>query len=264
MNSEPDVKLQPMTVVQIISWSLRYYRENFFKLIVLIVPGFAVWLTVFLFVIRFDPIGLPASEPIENAGAYELYMALSLFVFLFLSEVVTAVGSVAISGHSVENKIDVGKACMRVLDVGFPLLGTLMLTTIVITIGIRLFLIPGIIAYVWFCMAPPVVMIEREGGLGALKRSRAVVKDYFNKTFILVVPVSFIEILLALCVLFLPNLFGNLFPLYYLFFSTVFTILLILIAPLKIAATTMLYYDLRNRKEGYDLQALAEELAELP
>lgn len=263
MNSEPDVKLQPMTVVEIISWSLRYYRENFLKLIVLIVPGFAVWLTVFLFVIRYDPIGSP-TEPLQETGVHELYVALSLFVFLFLSEVVTAVGTVAISGHFVEKEIDVGKACMRVLNVGFPLLGTLTLSTVVITIGLRLFMIPGIIAYVWFCMAPPVVMIEGEGGLGALKRSRAVVKDYFNKTFLLVVPVSIIEILLSLSVLFLPNLFGNLFFLYYLFFSTVFTILLILTAPLKIAATTMLYYDLRNRKEGYDLQSLAEELAASP
>ena len=263
MNSGPDLKLQPMTVAEIISWSLRYYRENFLKLIVLSVPGFAVWLTVFLFVIRYDPIGAPA-EPFQETGAHELYMALSLFVFLFLSEVVTAVGTVAISGHFVESEIDVGKACMRVLDVGFPLLGTLTLSTVVITIGLRLFLIPGIIAYVWFCMAPPVVMIEGEGGLGALKRSRAVAKDYFNKTFLLVVPVSIIEILLALSVLFLPNLFSNLFFLYYLFFSTVFTILLILTAPLKIVATTMLYYDLRNRKEGYDLQSLADELAASP
>ena len=263
MNSEPDVKLQPMTVVEIISWSLRYYRENIQKLIVPVIPGFAVWLIIFLVVFRFDAKG-SSTEPLQEAGAYDVYVALSLFVFLFLSAVVTAVVTTAISGHFVENDINAANACMRVLDVGFPLLGTLTLSTVVITIGLRLFLIPGIIAYVWFCMAPPVVMIEGEGGVGALKRSRAVVKDYFNKTFLIVIPVAILEIVLALCVLFLPNLFANLFFLHHLLLSTVLAILLILSAPLKIAATTMLYYDLRIRKEGYDLQSLAEELAASP
>jgi hypothetical protein len=257
MKSEQHIKLQPMTVVEIVSWSLRFYRENFRKLIVLVVPGFAGWLIIFLFVFRYDAIGSPT-------GTHELYVALSLFVFLFLSAVVAAEGTIAISGQLVAKEMSAGKACMRVLDVGFPLLGTLTLSTIVITIGLRLFLIPGIIAYVWFCLAPPVVMIEGEGGLGALKRSRAIVKDYFSKTFLIVVPVAIIEILLAWIILFLPNLFGNLSYLNHLLLSTVFTILLLLAAPLKIAATTMLYYDLRVRKEGYDLQSLAEEFAELP
>jgi hypothetical protein len=248
-----------MTVADIFSWSLHFYRENFRKLIVLVVPGFAGWLIIFLFVFRYDAIGSPT-----GAHELELYVAFSLFVFLFLSVVVTAVGTIAISGQLVAKEMSAGKACMRVLDVGFPLLGTLTLSTIVITIGLRLFLIPGIIAYVWFCLAPPVVMIEGEGGLGALKRSRAIVKDYFSKTFLIVVPVAIIEILLAWIILFLPNLFGNLSYLNHLLLSTVFTILLLLAAPLKIAATTMLYYDLRVRKEGYDLQSLAEEFAELP
>lgn len=263
MNSDRNVKLQPMTPIEIITWSLRYYRQNFHELFVLVIPGFAVWLIIFLFVFRYDASG-PPTEPLQEAGAHELYVALALFVFLFISAVVTAVGTIAISGQFVEKELNVRKAFMRALDIGFPLLGTLTLSTVAITVGLRLFLIPGIIVYVWFCMAPPVVTIEGEGGLGALKRSRTVVKDYFNKTFLIVIPAAILEIVLALCVLFLPNLFGKLFFLHHLFLSAVFAILLMLSSPFKIVATTMLYYDLRIRKEGFDLQSLTEELAASP
>ena len=34
----------------------------------------------------------------------------------------------------------------------------------------------------------------------------------------------------------------------------------ILVAPIVITSATLLYYDLRVRKEGYSLEALAEEL----
>ena len=263
MKSEQHIRLKPMTVMEIASWSLRFYQENFLRLLILVVPGFAVWLIIFLFVFRHDATGSP-TQKIQAAGAHELNVAFSLFVFLFMSAVVTAVGIIAISGQLVDKEMNAGKACMRVLDVGFPVLGTLTLSTIVITIGLRLFLIPGIIAYVWFCLAPSVVMMEGEGGLGALKRSRAIVKGYFSKTFLIVVPVAIIEILLAWVILFLPNLLGNHSYLYYLLLSTVFTVLLLLTAPLKIAATTMLYYDLRVRKEGYDLRTLVDELTESP
>lgn len=260
MNSDRDDMLQPMTAVEIITWTLRYYRQNFHELFVLVIPGFAGWLIIFLFVFRYDAAGSPA-EPLQNAAVYELYVALSLFVFLFISAVVTAVGTIAISRQFVDKQLNVRNASMCALDIGFPLLGTLTLSTVAITVGFRLFLIPGIIVYVWFCMAPPVVMIEGEGGFGALKRSRAVVKDYFNKTFLIVIPAAILEIILALCVLFLPNLFGKLFFLHHLLLSAVFAILLMLSAPFKIVATTMLYYDLRIRKEGFDLQSLTEELA---
>ena len=263
MNSDWDVKLQPRSAIEIFSWSFRYYQENFREFFVLVTPGFAVWLTIFLFVFRYDAANSP-TEPLQEAGIHEIYVALSLFVFLFLSATVTAVGTAAISAQLLAKELNAGRAFMRALDIGFPLLGTLTLSTVIITIGLRLFLIPGIIAYVLFCMAPPVVMIEGEGGLGALKRSRAVVKDYFNKTFLILVPVAVLEIVLALCVLFLSNLFGDLFFLHHLLLSTVFAILLFLVAPLKIVATTMLYYDLRIRKEGYDLQSLSEELEESP
>jgi hypothetical protein len=58
----------------------------------------------------------------------------------------------------------------------------------------------------------------------------------------------------------LPRFTGNLPGLPSLF-SLLSVCLFLFIEPFKVVSTTMLYYDLRVRKEGYNLQIMGEELA---
>ena len=263
MNPEQPMNLQPMTIMEIFSRSIRFYRDNFLKLVGIVIPGSVIVLIIYLLIFANQYGEMGSTVPAEAAQPPEtiavLYVVMTLFIALFVSSVVTAAGTIVISERFLDREISIGQAYLRVLDVLFPLLGTLILAAIAIYIGLMLFFVPGIIVYVWFCLIPPVVMIEGEGGLGALKRSRVIVKDYFRKAS-LVALLVIIEILVASSP---PNLLSNLPSLYYL--SSFFSIfLLLLIEPFKIAATTMLYYDLRTRKEGYSLQVMAEELADPP
>lgn len=47
------------------------------------------------------------------------------------------------------------------------------------TIGLALFLIPGVVFFTWFALAAPVVKIERVGVVASLRRSRALVRGSF-------------------------------------------------------------------------------------
>ena len=253
-------QFQSTGVRQIFLSALRHYRVNFLKLAGIAAPGTLVGGLIFqaIWIYGYAEIAGP-----QVLGAALPYTALTVFQSL----IVTAAGTFVISQHLLGRSIGVGEAYTRVLGSLFPLLGVLIIfmlgslvfSTIAAGIGLMVF-IPGIIVYVWFCLAAPVVIIEREGGFGALRRSRVLVKGFFDKTFLLVVWLTLAEAFVVILVLSLPFLVGSFpgFPSLLSFLSICFSLP---INALRIVSTTMLYYDLRIRKEGYDLQVLTQELA---
>ena len=262
MNPEQHIHLQPMTIAEIFSASINLYRENFLKLVAIAIPGAVIMLIVYSFMSGYQFGGMGLAIPLgpEGRTGAGAMIFTGMGFSLFLSLVLTSAGTITISERVLDREISIRQAYRCVLDAFFPLFGALILATTVITIGLSILWIPGIIAYAWFCLAPPVVMIEKEGGVGALKRSRALTKDYLGKTLLVVTLFAVIGILLAMIALLLPHLLRN-FPGLYFLPSLLSTLLLLLIEPFKMAVTTILYYDLRVRKEGYDLHVMAEELA---
>ena len=253
-------QFQPMGVRQIFLSALCHYRENFLKLIGIAAPGTLISGLAFqaIWIYGYAEIGGP-----QVLAAALPYTAITVFQSL----VVTAAGTFVISQHLLERSISVGEAYSRVLSSLFPLLGVLIIfmlgslvfSTLAAGIGLMVF-IPGIVVYVWFCLAAPVVIIEREGGFGALKRSRVLVKGFFDKAFFLIVWLTLVEAFVVILVLSLPLLIGS-----FLGFPSLLSILSICLSlpinAFRVISTTMLYYDLRVRKEGYDHQLLAQELA---
>ena len=217
-------QFQPMGIRQIFFSAVRYYRENFLKLVGIAAPGTligglafqAIWIYGYAEIV--GPQVLAAALP---------YTAITVFQSL----VVTAAGTFVISQHLLGRSISVGGAYSRVLSSLFPLLGVLIIfmlgslvfSTLAAGIGLLVF-IPGIVVYVWFCLAAPIVIVEREGGFGALKRSRVLVKGFFDKTFFLVVWLTLVEAFVVILVLSLPLLFGSFpgFPPFSLSFQSVF------------------------------------------
>ncbi len=253
-------QFQSMGVRQIFFSALRHYRANFLKLVGIAAPGTLIGGLAFqsIWIYGYAEIGGP-----QVLAAALPYMAITIFQSL----VVTAAGTFVVSQDLLGRSINVGKAYSRVLDSLFPLLGvliifilgSLILSTIAAGIGLMA-LIPGIVVYVWFCLAAPVVIIEREGGFGALKRSRVLVKGFFDKAFFLVVWLTLVEAFVVILVLSLPLLVGS-FPGFPSLLSFLSICLALPVNAFRVISTTMVYYDLRVRKEGYDRQLLAQELA---
>ena len=253
-------QFQSMGVRQTFFSALRHYRANFLKLVGIAAPGTLIGGLAFqsIWIYGYAEIGGP-----QVLAAALPYMAITIFQSL----VVTAAGTFVVSQDLLGRSINVGTAYSRVLDSLFPLLGvliifilgSLILSTIAAGIGLMA-LIPGIALYVWFCLAAPVVIIEREGGFGALKRSRVLVKGFFDKAFFLVVWLTLAEAFVVILVLSLPLLIGS-FPGFPSLLSFLSICLALPVNAFRVISTTMLYYDLRVRKEGYDRQLLAQELA---
>lgn len=126
-------------------------------------------------------------------------------------------------------------------------------------------LIPGIWLYVLFAVAMPVLLVEGTGGRKALGRSKRLVEGRWWATF----GALMLGFLLAGLLTFVADLAVSL-PLFLVVDDSSLAGHLVtalgqglgyLIAlPLQAAITALIYFDLRVRKEGFDLQVLAQRI----
>ena len=122
--------------------------------------------------------------------------------------------------------------------------------------GYFLLVIPGIVLSFFFVFVSPVVLIERKGGLEALKRSFELVRADWLRTALMLITFAIcsavVHWLVGLFVgdaRFLGAFFGDL--------------LLLLVMPVPIIGSVLLYFDIRRRSEGLDDQTLKTELEAL-
>ena len=259
MSDDSQSIFRELTVAGIFRESLVLYREMWTQLLRIVAP-LSIINVIGHFIIFGQQSNLTDAPADATARPTMLVFAA---ILIFLSFAGTALGIVAISARLLGRIISIGNAYLRITDVLFPLLGTLLFASIAIVAGLFTFVIPGIVVYGWFCLTPAVVAIEGEGGIGALKRSFVIVKGYWNKTFFVVVLLAILQLAVASLVYSFPRTIGS--PVTITEVSKVLSILLplLIIEPFKIAATTLLYYDLRIRKEGYTIQTMADEIGTL-
>jgi hypothetical protein len=126
-------------------------------------------------------------------------------------------------------------------------------------------IIPGIYLYGLWAVAIPALLIDRVGPVRALGRSRALVKGRWWPTAGLlivatimatVVAGAFEALLIAVAVLpsHPPVLLSVIVT------TAAGALSSIIVRPFQAAVLTTLYYDLRIRREGFDLQLIAEQL----
>jgi hypothetical protein len=139
--------------------------------------------------------------------------------------------------------------------------GTTLWLTLLLIVGLIAafvaLIIPGIWLMVAWSVAIPVLLVEGRGGIGALKRSFELVRGCWWATFARVA-VAFIMVMVVTGVL----TFALLAPVIWLVDDTSFGALVLehvakfavslVTTPFLAAVITLVYFDLRVRKEGFD------------
>ncbi len=148
-------------------------------------------------------------------------------------------------------------------------LGATLWLTIVLACGLVLgfvaFLVPGVWLWIAWCVAFPVMLVEGTGGIGALRRSFKLVETRWwatagrmGITYILVLVITTVATLLFVAPTgwFVDDTsFGAL-----LLEQAANLVVSLVTTPFVAAVTTLVYFDLRVRKEGFDLALLAERM----
>jgi hypothetical protein len=138
-----------------------------------------------------------------------------------------------------------------------PVLGQLILVAVVVgvtvLVGLILLIIPGLIVLTIWSLAAPVVVLERPGGLRALRRSRELVRGNGWRVFGVVLVFFLLVIVVGTTLEVLADALGTGAGI------VVRVVVGVLTAPLSALAAAVLYFELspRGATAGEDPDALA-------
>jgi len=249
--------LRPLSVGEILDTSFSLYRRHFGALatVALVCTGTPLLLRLFL----------------EASGG--LFTSLTLFSLYVVSLVVLSLVATGATVFIVaESYLGRPISAREALARATPYLGRILicslLMSLVVGVGFLLLFVPGIILAVGLVLAVPVVVLEPStSATGALSRSWELTRGSRWRIFglgvtllvLLYVPVVAVTGLFAMLV---PSASVRLGP------ASAASIVALSIAglvqmfiyPLFYCVLTVTYYDLRVRKEGFDLELLASSL----
>lgn len=196
---------------------------------------------------------LQAIAPLDTLP---LLQFVSNLVFLAASAAVVVIASEAYMGRDVPASDAVRAAGRRFLSIW----GAAIMQGILIVLGLLLLIIPGIIAMVVTFAMQQAIMIEGNTAGNSFERSRELARGH--KMHILLTSVlSYIIVVFAMIGLGIviglavPNIRVA---------TLLNNVAMIAINPLYAVVGTVLYYDLRIRKEAFDVAVATEQLADAP
>ena len=249
--------LRPLTVGEIIDTSFSLYRRHFGALatVALVCTGIPLVLRMFL----------------EASGGFLVNLTLGVLYALslvVLNLVATAATVFIVSESYLGRPLSAWEALRRATPYMGRILVCSLLMAIAVGLGFMLLLVPGVILAVGLVLAIPAVVLEpRTSASGALSRSWELTRGARWRIFGLGITLL---VLLYVPVVAITGLFALLLPENAGMFSggslgmvmaiAVGGLVQMFIYPLFYCVLTVAYYDLRVRKEGFDLELLASTL----
>ncbi|MGH7526014.1 MAG: glycerophosphoryl diester phosphodiesterase membrane domain-containing protein [Gemmatimonadales bacterium] len=250
--------LRPLSVGEILDVSFTLYRRHFapLALVALVCSGVPLLISLFL----------------ESSGGILVNPLLALvyyLVFVVLGALATAATVHIVSESYLGRPLGARDALVRATPLLWRLIVCSLLVAIVVGIGFILLLIPGIILACGLILAFPALVLEPGSTpVAALARSWALTRGSRWRIFGLLLTLL---VLLYIPFIAIGGIAAVLLP------RTDFTsggyqlaagvvtvavagIVQVFIYPLFYCVLTVAYYDLRVRKEGFDLEVLASTL----
>ena len=273
-------RLRPLRIGEILDVSIKLYLKNagtLFKVVLVVVAP--IQLLSVLITASTVPDGLKVapgdqfgglsapSADIESGELGAFLAGQGIVLILAMLTVVLATGACfkAISDAYLGEQPDWRESLRFAFRRLHSLIFITSLSSILAALALVAFIIPGVYLWVAWAVAIPALMIEGTRGRSALKRSRRLVKDRWWSTFgaLLVgfllagVLSSIVQGIFAIGALAaddessLAGIVAN---------GIASTIGSMLATPFQAAVVCLLYFDLRVRKEGFDLELLARQI----
>jgi hypothetical protein len=254
--------LRPLAVGEILDTALAVYRRHAFALwkIVAVVLALPAALSGAIAVAQHQIHDSNAS----STGASVVLLSFVadfvtvLAVFLAISAAYRLVAD-AYLGREIDPAASIRFGMRRVLSV----LWVFVLVLLGVFLALCLFVVPGVYLAVCWSIAVPVLLGENLRGRAALRRSRALVRGrWWPCCGVLVLTGVLVGIVQAAFALIITAVTGDSSSDPLIFFTSAISSLLssTLVLPFQVAVTTVLYIDLRVRKEGFDVQLLSHAL----
>jgi hypothetical protein len=266
------IPFTPLSVGQVVDRAARLYAGNARRIWLIVLP-FALATELIYLLLSFS--ALPSGTEVSNGqllvpfGSSSSGLDVAALVqialeYLVVIQIVNGASLRLYSGAYFGEQLTSGE----VLRFTFRKLPALLLLSLiyalVLVIGFVFFIVPGIYLYVAMSVVVPVLIVEGKGSFDALGRSQELVRGRWWATFAAlllgVIVFGLVSVGVGAVVgavqssnstspsaFLLVNALGNLIE-------------QVLLSPITAALVITIYFDLRVRKEGLDLELLASRL----
>jgi hypothetical protein len=244
-------QLRPLSLGEVLDVSFGLYRSRFATLLLIAV------------VCRLIPILLAVYFEVTEITLAQVWIRLlASLLSLVLGAIGVAASTFVVSDAYLGRDTSPGSALARAMPLVGNLVGISILTSLAVGLGLFLLIVPGLIFLAGFLLSPVVAVIEATPrSRDAMRRSWQLSNGYKGKLLL--------TMLVALLLLLIPSIaLGTLGGFFgagaggrqELFFFVIPLVLQVFVYPFVYVVQTVLYYDLRVRKEGFDLEVLASSM----
>ena len=269
-----DVDLRPMTLGEVLDRTFKLYKNNFWLFVGITALPFLVLLFIRMATaaLQTASAGVAGSPPSGSSlgflfGVIAGALVVGLF-YLLLVGAAQAATVFAVSDLYLGRPASVREAYSRVGTKALRVLLILFLVSLTVGVGFLLLIIPGFILLSRTAISVPASMLEDSKAIRSIERSMELTKGHAMQVFLIFLLVWVLSYAVALVFqvpfVYLAEVaakshqslsFGTLV------LQNLSTFLSeVLIAPIGTIAFSLMYYNLRVRKEAFDIQHLMASL----
>ncbi len=258
MAQEPHV-LRPLSLADLFDEAFSLYRNNFLMMVGIAGLAYIPFEILLRVLAGGVSQGTSSEEALRAVGALLWAALLFLLFYLFAEAALTK----AIAERYLGHPTNIADAYGFVLKRFFPFLGTLILVALAYLVGFIAFFIGALIVSFWLALVIPVFVVEDRAYGNAMQRSRELAKGNWGRIFLLWLLTGLLNWVVGLAGGGLSLwIFGmNPIGVEAVLAGTLEGIFDAVALAIGLAAFVVLYFDIRVRKEGYDLEVLAQEMA---
>ena len=216
--------------------------------------------------IAFDPVThLPTQAPVAlgalaaGFGAMMLGLLAAAITGLFLHGVIIPLTQGALALAAADRLVGRTTTWQELWTLLFRRVGTVLSAVIpvalLVGIGFFFLVVPGVLLSFFFSFVPTVALFEGVGGMAALRRSYDLVRaDWLRMLLVLIVFGVISAVTQVIAGVFLHGLLGA---------RLLQDALTLVVLPIPVIASVLLYFDIRRKREGFDDVQLAAALERL-
>jgi hypothetical protein len=256
-------QLRPLSIGEMLDAGFKLFRQRFGTLMVCVLaPVVPLSIISTIIVASVDDTAFDVNATTTDSGSADVANLIDNILSGAAAAIAIAACFKVISSAYLGERTDAMSSLRYGLSRLFPLIVAYIVMSIGIGLGLVLLVIPGIFLAVKWSMTFPALVAERAGAFAAMGRSWDLTRGHWWRTFGALIVVVLISFVLAFAILVgLGAAVASSDSISELAFAVLITIVTIIVLavlyPLTASVVTVVYYDLRVRNEGFDLQLLA-------
>jgi len=253
--------LRPLSTSELLDRTFHLYRNHF-----LLFVGITAIPQLVVLVLRLGGAALIAGNQFLGFGAITILTGLASYIAIEISHAATVV---AVSDLHLDRAASIGSAYSTAKSSMLRVIGISLAVGIAVGIGLIFLLVPGIYLALMWSLAIPVTVLEG-GGLGvSTTRSTELTKGSRGRIFVIYVLIVILSVVVSFIVELPVGIVAGLMSrgastgavgVVQAMSAVANFLSASLVGPLATIALTLVYYDQRVRKEGFDLQLMMSRL----